>query len=132
MYQIIILAGALGGDPEMRYTPTGTAVCDLSVATSKTWTDKDGKSHEKTIWWKATCWGNQAQAVSKYLLKGAKVLISGEIEEPDAWIDKQTKEAKGRNHITVREIKFLTGQGGAKEVKKDGGLEEISESDLPF
>ena len=78
MFQKLIIAGNLGRDPEMKYTPDGKAVADFSVATSRRYKDKD-----ETAWFRCTVWGTQAEACSQYLRKGSKVLVEGRLQ-PDA------------------------------------------------
>ena len=66
MYHKIILVGNLGRDPEMRYTPSGQQVTSFSMATSEKWTGQDGQVQERTIWWRVTVWGKQAENVNQY------------------------------------------------------------------
>src|SRR3990167_1959552 len=76
MYHSVTLLWALGRDPEMKFLPSGTAVTNFSMATSEKW-NKDGESHEKTIWWRVAVFGKMAEAVNNYLSKGSKVLVTG-------------------------------------------------------
>jgi single-strand DNA-binding protein len=78
-YHKIILIGNLGRDPEMRYTANGTPVTNLSVATTEKWTGQDGQQQERTIWWRVSVWGKQAETVNQYLAKGRQVLVEGRI-----------------------------------------------------
>ena len=77
----IIIVGNLGRDPELRYTPQGTAVCDFSVATSEKRKDSSGESTELTTWFKVTFWGRQAEVASQYLTKGKQVYIEGRLSQ---------------------------------------------------
>ena len=77
MYQRLVLVGNLGRDPEMRYTPNGTAVTSLSVATSRKYTTADGQQKEETVWFRVSVWGKQAEPCNQYLSKGRKVLVEG-------------------------------------------------------
>ena len=83
MYNRVILAGNLGRDPELRYTPSGQAVANLSVATNERWRDKDGNNQERTVWWRVSVWGNQADTCNQYLGKGRQVLIEGRMNCDD-------------------------------------------------
>lgn len=82
MYQKIIIVGNLGGDPEMRYMPDGTAVTNFSVATNRKWTDGSGQPQEEVTWFRVPAWGKQAEASNQYLSKGSKVLVEGRLK-PD-------------------------------------------------
>ena len=65
MYQHITLIGNLGRDPELRYTPAGMAVSDLSMATKESWKDQSGEKQERTTWWKVSVWGKQAESCKR-------------------------------------------------------------------
>ncbi len=71
------LIGYLGKDPELRYTPNGKEVCDISVATTSSWNGSDGQKKEHTEWTTVTCWGQLAVNVSQYLQKGSMVYVEG-------------------------------------------------------
>jgi len=77
MYHKIILAGVLGRDPEMRYTPNGRQVTDFSMATKERWTGQDGQPQERTIWWRVTLWGKDAENANQILRKKSRVLVEG-------------------------------------------------------
>ena len=81
MYQKIIIVGNLGGDPEMRYMPDGTAVTNFSVATNRKWSDAGGQ-HEEVTWFRVSVWRKQAESANQYLSKGSKVLVEGRLK-PD-------------------------------------------------
>jgi single-strand DNA-binding protein len=83
MYQKIIVVGNLGGDPEMRYMPDGTAVTNFSLATSRRWKDsRTGEQQEETTWFRVSIWGRRAETANQYLAKGRQVLIEGRLR-PD-------------------------------------------------
>jgi single-strand DNA-binding protein len=75
----IIIVGNLGRDPELRYTPQGSAVCSFSVATNEKRKDKTGELQDITTWFRITLWGKQAENASKYLTKGRPVYIEGRL-----------------------------------------------------
>ena len=77
----IIILGNLGRDPELRYTPQGTAVCDFSMATSEKRRDSSGEMQVLTTWFKVTFWGKQAETASQYLSKGKQVCIEGRLSQ---------------------------------------------------
>ncbi len=75
----ITLVGNLGKDPELRYTPQGTAVCSFSMATNEKRRDKSGEFQNIATWFRVTLWGNQAETASKFLAKGRQVYIEGRL-----------------------------------------------------
>jgi len=79
MYQKIIIAGNLGRDPEMRYTPGGQAVTNFSVATNRQYTSSDGQLVKETIWFRISAWGKLAETCNQYLRRGSKVLVEGRL-----------------------------------------------------
>ena len=82
-----ILIGNLGKDPEIRYTPSGTAVANFSIATSESWTDKEsGDKRERTEWHRIVAWGKLAEICGEYLHKGKQVYVEGRIQTRD-WED---------------------------------------------
>lgn len=82
MFSQIILVGYVGQDPTMRYTSSGTPITELSVATSRSYTDKAGAKVDETTWYRVSVFGNQAEACSQYLSKGKPVLVVGRLR-PD-------------------------------------------------
>ncbi len=83
----IIIVGNLGKDPELRYTPQGTAVCNFSMATNERRKDKSGESQDITTWFRVTLWDKKAEIASKYLQKGTQVYIEGRLKL-DEWTDR--------------------------------------------
>ena len=80
----VILVGNLGKDPEVRYTPGGQAVCNFSIATSESWTDKTtNDKKEKTEWHRIVVWGKTAELCGQYLTKGRQVYIEGRLQTRD-------------------------------------------------
>lgn len=133
MYHSVTLIGNLGRDPEMRYMPSGAAVTNFSVATSKKWT-KDGNSHEETIWWRVAAFGKTAEACNQYLVKGSRVLVVGELK-PDASgnprvYKRNDGEAAASFEVTALTVKFLSakGEGGGH----DQAQGESEEDSIPF
>ena len=84
----IILVGNLGRDPELRYTPQGSAVCSFSMATNEKRRDKSGEFQNIATWFKVTLWGNQAETAAKYLTKGRQVYIEGRLRM-DEYTDRE-------------------------------------------
>lgn len=91
----IIIVGNLGRDPELRYTPQGTAVCNFSVATSEKKKDKSGEMQDQTTWFRVTLWNKQAETASKYLTKGSPIYVEGRLRIEE-WSDRD-----GNNRFTL-------------------------------
>ena len=79
MYQQTILVGSLGKDPETRFTPSGTQVTNLNVATNRKYTGSDGQAIKETSWFRVSVWGKQAEACMTYLKKGSAILVEGRL-----------------------------------------------------
>lgn len=146
MYHKILLAGNLGRDPQMRYTPSGQQVVDFSMATSEKWTGQDGQPQERTIWWRVTVWGKQAENCNQYLKKGSKVLVEGRMTpdpktgNPRIWT-RQDGTSAASYEVTAQTVKFLSsrGSGPAAEAETgdtgaggDADLPAGDEGDIPF
>ena len=83
-----ILIGNLGRDPEVRYTPSGVAVANFSIATSETWTNKDGEKETRTEWHRIVAFGRLGEICGEYLSKGRQIYIEGRIQTRD-WEDRE-------------------------------------------
>ncbi len=79
MFHTIIIVGNVGRDPEMRYTPSGSAVTSFSVASSRNYKSREGTPVKETVWFRITCWGRQAEIANNYVKKGQKVLVEGRL-----------------------------------------------------
>jgi single-strand DNA-binding protein len=111
----VILLGNLGKDPEVRYFPNGDAVCNVTVATSESWTDKaSGEKKEKTEWHKVTFTKKLAEVVGQYLKKGSKVYVEGKLQTRK-WTDKEGKD-QYTTEIVAFDMQMLDGksQGEAR------------------
>ena len=75
----VILVGNLGSDPQMRYTPNGTAVANFSLATNESYTDKDGNRQEQTEWHRIVAWARLAEVCGEYLTKGKQIYVEGKL-----------------------------------------------------
>jgi single-strand DNA-binding protein len=130
MYQKIFLTGNLGRDPEMRYTPNGTAVTRFSVATNETWTDQNGQRQDRTIWWGVSVWGKQGEAVSEHLRKGSQVFIEGRMDPdpesggPRLWTGRDG-QTRASFDIVAQSVKFVGRRGGA------ASYGELRDEDIP-
>ena len=133
MYQNTIVIGHLGDDPKMKYTQTGQAVTEFSIATTRKWKSADGEDKEKTTWFLVSVWGKQAESCNQYLAKGRLVLVEGDIEA-NGWIDKEGKPRASLD-LRARNVRFLG--GGRTAQGEDAGAGERTaaageEGDIPF
>ena len=115
----VILVGNLGADPELKYTPSNRAVCNLSVATNEVWKDKSGQKQERTEWHRVIVWAEQAENCSKFLSKGRMVYVEGRLQTR-SWDDKDGKKRYSTEIVADREV-FLGGGAGAENGGGGGG-----------
>lgn len=138
----VILIGRLGNDPELKYTPNGTAQAQISLATSEKWKDSDGNQKEKTEWHRIVAWRRQAEFVGEWLKKGQLVSIEGKLQTR-SW--EQDGQKKYMTEIVADTITMLgsraEGSGGSKtggppkdEEAPAASTESIDDDDddLPF
>jgi single-strand DNA-binding protein len=110
----VILIGNLGGDPEVRYMPSGNAVTNVNLATSETWKDKQtGQQQERTEWHRVVFFNRLAEIAGEYLRKGSKVYVEGSLRTRK-WQD-QSGQDRYTTEIVASEMQMLDGRGG------DGG-----------
>jgi single-strand DNA-binding protein len=102
-FQQVIIEGRVGQDAEMRYTPSGVAVANFSVAVNRKWKDGDGNEREKTTWFRVAAWRGLADFAAQYIQKGMGVLVVGEMEEPNAYMTKDNEPAANLE-LTARRI----------------------------
>jgi single-strand DNA-binding protein len=106
----VILIGNLGKDPEVRHSPTGQAVCNLSIATSESWTDKNGQKQEKTEWHRVVVFSKLAELCGQYLSKGRQAYIEGKLQTR-SWQDKDG-QTRYTTEVVAQSIQFLGGNAG--------------------
>lgn len=92
-------------DPELRFTPNGTAVCVFSLATSRKFTT-NGQEREETLFLDMEAWAKTAELIAKYLVKGSQCLIEGHLKQ-DTWEDKTTQQKRSKIKCVVEAVKFL-------------------------
>lgn len=116
----VILIGNLGKDPEVRYTPQGTAVATLTLATNERFKDKDGNWQDRTEWHRVVAWQRLAEICGEYLKKGRSVYIEGKLQTR-SWEDKNTHEKKYSTEIVAQDLVLLGGGQGAGGGEEGGG-----------
>lgn len=113
MYDVTIIVGNLGKDPEMRYAPNGDAVTSMSVAVNKEYKDKDGTKVKETKWFRVEVWGKQGEACNQYLLKGSRVLVEGSLKadqktgNPRIWTN-SAGEPQASFELRASVVRFLS------------------------
>lgn len=112
----VILVGNLGKDPELRYTPSGTAVATFSLATTERYKDRDGNRQEKTEWHNIVAWRQLAEICGKYLHKGKQVYIEGKIQTRS--YDDRDGNKRYMTEIVVEQMQML---GGRDDSQGGGG-----------
>ena len=117
----IIIVGNRGRDPELSYTPQGTAVCKFSVATNERRRDKAGEQQDITTWFRVTVWGKQAENVSRYLSKGRKVYLEGRLHMEE-WTDREGK-VRQTLEVNASDVQFLDSASDMEgiPVRQSGG-----------
>ena len=142
----VILAGNLTRDPELRYTPKGTAIAKLSMAVNRKWTGEDGQTREEVTYVDIDAFGKQAEVISQYLRKGGGLLAEGRLKL-DQWDDKKTGEKRSRLGVVLENFTFIGGRapgaasdgdspaprsGGARGGAAPANDSPTPEDDVPF
>ncbi len=109
----VILLGRLGQDPELKYTPGGSPVCNFSVATTESWTDKAGQKQEKTEWHRVVVWGKLAELCNQYLAKGRQCFLEGRLQTR-SWDDKEGNK-RYTTEIMANTVQFIGGPSANNE-----------------
>ncbi|MBW1897356.1 MAG: single-stranded DNA-binding protein [Deltaproteobacteria bacterium] len=132
----VILIGRLGRDPEVRYTPSGVAVANFTIATSEQWTNKDGEKEERAEWHKIVAWKRLGEICGEYLHKGSQVYIEGKLQTK-AWEDRDGNKRYTTEVIayTMQMLGAAGKEGRAKSTDERFPVEEpitVPEDDIPF
>jgi single-strand DNA-binding protein len=119
----VMLIGNLTRDPELRHTPKGTAVSELSMAINRVWNNDQGQKQEETTFVEVTLWGRQAELAQQYLTKGRPVYIEGRLQL-DSWDDKETGKKRSKLRVIGENMQFLSSGTGAGGGNGGGGYSE--------
>ena len=124
----VIMIGNVGTDPEMRYTPSGSAVTDFRLAVTRRFSTRDGNQQEETEWFTVTAWERLADTVNQYVTKGMKVYVEGRLKS-SPWTTKDG-ELRAGNEITANDVRFLdrppaAGSEAAGEAPPAGDVEDL-------
>jgi len=132
----VMLIGHLGRDPEVKYTPSGTAVANFSIATTEQWTNKDGQKQERTEWHRIEAWKRLGEICGEYLHKGSQVYIEGRLQT-DSWEDRDGNK-RYMTKVVALSMQMLgsPARGGKTETRDEQfPVEEpisVPEDDIPF
>lgn len=153
----VMLIGNLTRDPEVRYTPKGTAVTDIGMAINRNYSLDDGERREETTFVDITFWGRQAEVLGQYMKKGRPLYVEGRLQL-DSWDDKNTGQKRSKLKVVGENFQFLGGRdggdggggsyeggqssggnqsagGGVQEAPSSGGSSaepEMDDDDIPF
>ncbi len=109
----VILIGNLGSDPEVKYTTNGVPVANISLATSESWTDRNGERQERTEWHRLVLWRKVAEIAGQYLKKGSKIYVEGRLQTR-SW-DDQSGQKRYTTEVDVRDMQMLDSRGEAPD-----------------
>jgi single-strand DNA-binding protein len=143
----VMLLGNLTRDPEVKYTPKGSAVADIGLAVNRTYTTDGGEKREETTFVDVTMWGRQAEIAGEYLKKGRPLFVEGRLQL-DTWDDKQTGQKRSKLRVVCENFQMLGSRdggaegggggggrssgGGAKPSKAAPAAEDSADDDIPF
>ena len=141
----VMLLGNLTRDPEVKYTPKGSAVADIGLAVNRTYTTDGGEKREETTFVDVTMWGRQAEIAGEYLKKGRPLFVEGRLQL-DTWDDKQTGQKRSKMRVVCENFQMLGsrdgGEGGGsggggrssggKPAKSAPAADEGGDDDIPF
>jgi single-strand DNA-binding protein len=113
-YNKVILLGNCTRDPEVKYTPKGTAVAELGLAVNRTYTTDGGEKREEVTFVDVTMWGRQAEVAGEYLKKGRPVFVEGRLQL-DTWDDKQTGQKRSKLRVVCENFQLLGSRDGGGE-----------------
>jgi single-strand DNA-binding protein len=114
----VILLGNLTRDPELRYTPKGTAIVKLGMAINRTWKDDTGAAKEEVTFVDVDAFGRQAEVLAQYLRKGRQLFVEGRLRL-DTWDDKQTGQKRSKLGVVLESFQFVD-SGGARAGEEGG------------
>lgn len=117
-----MIIGNLGQDPETKFTDSGTAFCRMSIATNRTWRDKDGNKKDETTWHRVVVWGKQAEACGEYLKKGRQVFVEGRFQSREYEVN---GEKRWSSECVAERVQFLGGEKGGSRPPSGDDADQI-------
>lgn len=115
----VILAGNLTRDPELRFTPKGTAIAEFGLAINRSWKDESGQTKEEVTFVDITAYGRQAEVIGQYFKKGRPILMEGRLRY-DSWDDKATGQKRSRLKVQLEAFQFIDSQRTGGEMPPQG------------
>ena len=125
-----MIIGRLGQDPELKYTNSGSGVCNLSLATTEKWTNKDGDRQEKTEWHKVVIFGKSAEFAGEYAHKGSLVYVEGRLQTR-SWEDREGNK-RYTTEVVAQNFRLLDKRQDREEKGEETYESPNDESDVPF
>lgn len=122
-YNKVLLMGNLTRDPEVRYTPKGTALANLGLAVNRVWTTEAGEQKEEVTFIDIEVWGRQAETAGQYLAKGRPVFVEGRLKL-DSWEDKESGQKRNKLKVVAERVQFLGAPRGGAEFKDQAPSDE--------
>jgi len=116
----VILVGNLGKDPDIKYTPSGVPVANITVATNERYKQKNGEWQERAEWHNVVLWQRLAEITGEYLTKGSKVYIEGRLQTR-SWDDKQTNQKKYVTEVVANDLVLLSSRANGGAADSSGG-----------
>ena len=113
----VMLMGNLTRDPEVRYTPKGTAIATITLAVNRTWSSESGEKKEEVTFVDVDVWGRQAETIGQYMAKGRPLFVEGRLKL-DQWDDKETGQKRSRLKVVCENFQFLGAPKGGTEFKE--------------
>ena len=141
-YNKVLLMGRLTRDPEVRYSSSGTAIANLSIAVNRNWRNQDGQQQEEVTFVDVTAFGKRGETVGQYLKKGRPIFIEGHLRL-DQWDDKQTGQKRSKLAVILDSFEFIDSLGegsgsessspsGGSATPAQGGGGFAEDDDVPF
>lgn len=119
----VMLMGSLTRDPEVKYTPKGTAIANLGLAVNRVYTTESGEQKEEVTFIDIEVWGRQAETAGQYLSKGRPVFIEGRLKL-DSWEDKESGQKRNKLKVVAERVQFLGAPRGGAEFKDQAPADE--------
>lgn len=130
----VLIIGNVGRDPEMRYTPSGSAVTSFSVAVSRRWTSNEGQPQEETEWFNVVTWNKLAETCNQFVTKGRSVFVEGRLRTR-SW-DGQDGQKHYRTEVVALSVQFLSSPNRERPAGTTGATEDVAgdlePDDIPF
>ena len=126
----VIIVGNLGQDPEARFTPQGTAVTNLSIATNESWKNQEGQIQDRTEWHRVVLYGKMAETASEYMRKGSMVYVEGRLRTKE-WED-QNQIKRKTTEVMCDNFTMLGRRGDNQPSQNKGSELSTEDDDLPF